>query len=372
MRVLHMLSSTGFYGAENMAAELIRGLAARGVENFVWSLRSGEGSNTDIVGTVRDFARDAAVVECRGKWDWRLPFALRNYVREHGIDVVHSHKYKTNFYAAIACRGMPCVLVSTCHNWLLDGAKLRLYAALDKIVLKAFDRVVGVSDEVLAELRKRLDRERTMKIDNCVNVERFDASMPKDAAKAALGLGHGPLVGFVGRLTPDKGVSNLLEAARSLRKQGTFIDILVIGDGEHQEELQREASSLGLGGNVHFLGRRDDMPRLYAAMDVFVLPSLREGFPMVVLEAMASGVAVIATRVGDIPYLVQEGGILVDPGGVPDLAAAMLRLVSDESEARRLGHAGRERVRRNFTSSIMAQRYQDLYEETLAQRRGSR
>jgi len=163
MRVLHLLSSTGYYGAENMVAELIRGLAARGVENFVWSLWSGTGSNTDIVSEVREYAKDAAVVKCRGRWDWRLLIELRSYVRKHGIEVIHSHKYKTNFYAAAARPGLQCVLVSTCHNWLLNGVKMKLYAALDKIVLKSFDMVVGVSNEVLNELLKRLDRTKTAK-----------------------------------------------------------------------------------------------------------------------------------------------------------------------------------------------------------------
>lgn len=351
-----------------MAAELIRGLAGRGVENYVGTLRSGEDSNTEIIGAVHGIVRDAAVFDCRGRVDWRVLFALRRYVREHGIDVVHSHKYKTNFYAALACAGLPCALVGTCHNWLLSSAKMRFYAALDKRVLKAFDRAVGVSQAVLGELRKHLDETRAVKIDNGVDTTRFSGAIPRQAAKAALGLVGKATAGFVGRLSLDKGVSNLLLAVRILQTKGIEIEVLVVGEGEHGSELRREVRALGIEDNVHFLGRRSDTPQLYAAMDILVLPSLAEAFPMVVLEAMAMGVPVIASRIGDIPYILGGDGILVEPGAVEGLGAAIEGVLHDPTGAQRKATAGQQRVREHFSSLAMARRYHELYVDALETR----
>lgn len=371
MRALHLLSSTGFHGAENMAAELIRGLSARGVENYVGTLRSSEDSNTEIVDAVRDVVRDAVVFQCQGRVDWRVPVALRRYVREHEINVVHSHKYKTDFYAAVACMGLQCVLISTCHNWLLTSAKMRLYAALDKMALKAFDKAVGVSRAVADELQSHLGEGRTAKIDNGVDTARFTGAIPKDDAKAALGLVGKSVVGFVGRLTQEKGVANLLRAAQLLRSKGTPVEVLIVGEGEHRDELQREARALGIGGSVRFLGQRRDTPPLYAAMDIFVLPSLVEAFPMVVLEAMAMGVAVVASRVGDIPYILGKDGVLVDPGRVPELSAAISGLLLDERGTQEKASAGQRRVREDFSSLAMARRYHELYAEAWEKRFGA-
>lgn len=370
MRVLHLLSSTGFHGAENMAAALIRGLAADGVENYLGMFRSHEGSNLELLDAVEEVIVGGKVFNCRGKFDWRVIFALRRFIREHRIEVVHSHKYKTNFYAAAACIGLKCVRISTCHNWLGVSAKMRFYAALDKRLLRVFDRSVGVSEEVTAELGKYIARRRVTKVDNGIDMARFDGSISKSVAKKALGLGDHPTVGFVGRLTRDKAVSHLLRAVRLLRQAGTTVDLLVVGSGEREQELKDEASALGIAAHVHFLGRRDDTPALYAAMDVFALPSVKEAFPMVLLEAMAAAVPVVATRVGDVSYILQQGacGKLVEPGDIDALRAAIAEWLCDPDTARQTALAGQHRVRQYFSSAAMAARYKALYLDAFRER----
>ena len=370
MRVLHLLSSTGYHGAENMAAELVRQLSISGVENYLGVFRSHEGSNTEILSAVGGLVRDGVVFQCYGRWDWRTVRALRRYLSEQRIDIVHSHKYKTNLYALIATAGLRCGLVSTCHNWLGTSMKMRLYAALDKRILRGFDRVVGVSGEVVNELMRYLPVERVVKIDNGTDVARFDQKLPKPQAKAALGLGARPVLGFVGRLTADKGVSYLLQAVKLLAPHEQM-DIMIIGDGDHENALRNEADYLSIGERVHFFGKRNDTPNLYAAMDVFVLPSLKEAFPIVVLEAMASGVPVIASRVGDIPYILGESecGILVEPGDVSGLLAAIQKLLGDQGAAQQMAFAGQQRVRSCFSSVAMARRYRELYVDVREEQR---
>jgi len=373
MRVLHLLSSTGYHGAENMAAELIRQLSECGVENYLGVFHSNEGSNTEIVNAVDGSVRDAVVFQCHGRWDWRTVRVLRRYLRAQRIDVVHSHKYKTNLYALIASTGIRCGLVSTCHNWLGTSVKMRLYATLDKWILRGFDRVVGVSGEVVAELMRWLPAEKVVKIDNGANVVRLEQKLTKSQAKAVLGLGARPVIGFVGRLTADKGVSYLLQAVRQLAKQGQFVDIMIVGDGDQENALRSEVDRLGMSERVHFFGKRNDTPNLYAAMDVFVLPSLKEAFPLVVLEAMASGLPVIASRVGDIPYILWNGecGVLVEAGDFLGLAANIQKLLGDWSATQLMALAGQERVRNLFSSAAMARRYHDIYLDVRSARCGA-
>lgn len=367
MRVLHLLSSTGFHGAENMAAALIPALAAQGVENYVGLFRSHDGSNIDLLTVVKGNIAAGAVFDCRGKIDVRAVLRLRKFIREHRIDVVHSHKYKTNFYAALACLGFKVSLISTCHNWLGVSAKMRFYAALDKRVLATFDRVVGVSEEVTVELRRHVRSRKVLKIDNGIDLKRFETLPERARAQERLNLGTRPVIGFVGRLTPDKAVSDLLKAVDLLRNRGKEIDVLVVGDGESAEALYTEARTLKLEPTVHFLGRRDDTPVIYAAMDAFVLPSIKEAFPMVVLEAMACGVPVVATRVGDIPYMLEEGacGCLIAPGDVDALSRGIENLIANADIAHRMASAGQQRARDNFSSAAMARRYVRLYADTL-------
>ncbi len=371
MRVLHLLSSTGYHGAENMAAELIRQLSAQGVENYLGVFRSHDGSNVEILDAVAGSVLDGMVFPCRGRWDWRAVRALQRYFRERGIDIVHSHKYKTNLYALVAAR-FKYGLVSTCHNWLGTSVKMRLYAAMDKRILRGFDRVVGVSQEVVSELMRYLPAEKVVKIDNGIDVERFDRKMSRLQAQQALGLGTRPVVGFIGRLTAEKGVSYLLQAAAQLARQGQLVDVVIVGDGEQQEALREEAGRLGLDGRARFLGRRHDTPGLYAAMDVFVLPSFKEAFPIVVLEAMAAGVPVIASRVGDIPYILGESGYgqLVEPGDVAGLASAIRNIIGNQEAAGKTALAGQQRVHEYFSSVAMARRYRDLYVAVDEKRRG--
>lgn len=368
MRVLHLLSSTGFHGAENMAAVLVRRLAANGVQNHVGVLRSYGDSNLQILDAVRDIAH-GHVFECRGRFDWRVIGALRRYIRWHDVDVVHSHKYKTNFYAVIAGLGLGRTLISTCHNWLGTSSKMRLYAALDKRVLAVFDKVVGVSDEVADELRRHVAARKVEKIDNGIDIDRFDPLPAPADAKRALGVGDRPVIGFVGRLTNDKAVSVLLRAVHKLGRRRP-VKLLVIGDGKDSAALKQEAQALGVHDSVEFLGHRTDTPRLYPALDVFVLPSRKEAFPMVVLEAMACAVPVIATRVGDVPYILQYGacGRLVDVDDVDGLCRALDSVLSDPIAAQQLGAAGQQRVHERFSSQIMARHYQALYAQSLQQR----
>jgi glycosyltransferase involved in cell wall biosynthesis len=185
----------------------------------------------------------------------------------------------------------------------------------------------------------------------------------RDGVRAALGVGAGPLVVTLARLDPQKGLEHLIDAA-ALVPGATFV---VAGEGSQRGALERRIAERGVGDRLRLLGSRRDVADLLAAADVFVLPSLFEGLPLSVLEAMAAGTPVVATAIGGTDEAVVHGetGLLVPPADPPALAAAVQRLLSDADLARRLTSAARERVERSFSPAAMARRVEQVYERVL-------
>ncbi len=167
----------------------------------------------------------------------------------------------------------------------------------------------------------------------------------------------------MGSLYPVKGHRFLLEAMPEILRRWPKARLLVIGRGELEVVLKEQVERLAIGANVHFLGMRPDVPRLLSLLDVFVLPSLSEGLSLALLEAMASGKPVVATRVGGNPELIDHGktGFLIQPEDEKDLAAHLLNLLSDPGMMQQFGRQASERVREHFSMGQMVDRYRDLY-----------
>lgn len=361
MRILHLLSSSGYHGAERMAASLVRSLAARGIECHIGTLRSGPHSNVEILDAVRDCGTQGVIIECRGRFDRAVPGRIRDYALSSGIDIIHSHKYKTNLYARLASQGTQLRLMATCHNWVNSRPALYAYAVLDKVVLRGFDAVVGVSQSVVDQLGRAGGRHLAC-IPNGIDIARFQSDLSHEMARAHLGLPPGPIVGFVGRLSRLKDVSTLLRAFASLATPVPAA-LAIVGGGEEREALEREAHALEITGCTHFLGERGDTASAYRAFDVLVLPSLVEASPLVVLEAMAAGTPVIATRVGAIPDVLDNGrcGYIVPTGNAPVLAERMAEVLADPVAQQRIRSAAATRVAEHYSLDAMTDQYVELY-----------
>jgi glycosyltransferase involved in cell wall biosynthesis len=186
--------------------------------------------------------------------------------------------------------------------------------------------------------------------------------------KAELGISDCyPLLGVVGSLYPVKGHRFLLEAMPDILRRFPNTGLLVIGRGELEVALKEQAEQLAIATNVHFLGMRQDVPRLLSVLDAFVLPSLSEGLSLALLEAMASGKPVVATRVGGNPELIDHGrtGFLIQPEDAKDLAANLVKLLTDPGMMQQFGQQAAERVREHFGLSQMVDQYRDLYARLL-------
>jgi glycosyltransferase involved in cell wall biosynthesis len=369
VNILQLISSAGYYGAENLVVNLAKSLDKMGHRSTFGLFSNTHRPENDVAEIAKGHGLAVETIVCKGRMDWNAVRAISACVKKHEIDVVHTHGYKADAYALAAARRIRTPLVATCHNWLQHTASLRVYQLLDVLCLRHFDMAVAVSADVAAILRRSgVPTDRIATIANGIDISVFQAARATLAARFRKG--SGLIVGMVGRLEPNKGQEYLLRAAPAILAQFPDTVFLLVGDGPSRGELENLVQQLRIGENVIFLGKRRDMPEVYASMDIFALPSLEEGMPLVILEALAAGKPVVATPVGDIPKLIrhQETGFLVNPQDVAGLRDAILRLIAQPELRDQLAANGHARVEHHYSSDAMARQYENVYESICAQR----
>jgi glycosyltransferase involved in cell wall biosynthesis len=299
---------------------------------------------------------------------------VRHFAR-HPVDVLHTHNFKDNVLGILATLPRKgCRRVRTVHGrgepfTGLAAAKMRLYRGVDHLVTRWWvDRIVAVSVDLETHLARSFGAQRVMCIHNGIALEQVRVAKPSTELRQELNLGAQDFViGTMGRLVPVKGLETFLKAARIIQSRKDKVKFLIVGDGPLKGTLRALARHYGLEHDVLFLGHRNDSYDVLAMMDVLVLPSLSEGIPMVLLEALALKRPVVASRVGGIPEVVEDcaTGRLVEPGREGELAEACIALMDDPDLAERLGLAGRHRVRERFSVRSMAEKVADVYRSLL-------
>lgn len=255
------------------------------------------------------------------------------------------------------------------HKWLL-GAKQAAYHTLYRFASRWVDGLIAVSDDVRRALLSYFGpiADKVSVIYNSVDVRRYQHQVDKAQKLRELGLPTDAVVmAVVATFKLQKGHRYLIEALPNVIAQFPDLNILLIGDGEQRDVLAGQVANAGLEENVHFVGFRQDIPELLAASNYFVLPSLWEGLPMALIEAMATGLPVIATAVSGSKQVVIDGesGLLVNPGDSAALEAAMMRLLSDPELAATLGKSARARVDARFGAAKQADDHIALYRREL-------
>jgi glycosyltransferase involved in cell wall biosynthesis len=287
---------------------------------------------------------------------------LREVLRNGDFDLVHAHLYSSAVAAALATIGTDCARVVTVHSeGLWQG---RIARAVSGRVYRAGDALVAVSEPIARHLRVRygIEIERAVLIANAVRLAEVSQSNRDE-----LQSGRAPVVGIVCRLHRDKGVDVLLDAMADVLSRHPHVRTVVIGDGPQRSALQRKARVLGLGDRVHFLGCRPGARSLIPSFDLLIVPSRTEGSPLVVLEAMAAGIPVVASRVGGIPNQIRHGldGLLVTADRPSELGAAIDRLLSDATMRRALGQEARRRAAHRFPYRTFLDDIERVYAEAL-------
>ena len=364
VKVLQLISSGGYYGAENMLLNLCASQQKSGCENSLMLFYNVHAPNVEFYERARRRGLSVRMVHCQGRADWRAVRQIEECIQEDGIQLLHTHGYKADLYGYVAARRSGKPIVATCHNWVGGTAALGIYNRLDRMALKGFQGLAAVSDSVAQRLLDSgVSAKKIRTIANGIDVGTFERARPLSVFE----FDGNKVVGMVARLDLQKGFEYLLRAARELCTALPALKVVIVGEGPDRQAIESMVQRFGLQSNVILAGQHSDMPGIYAAMDIFVLPSLNEGLPMTILEAMAASRPVIATRVGAIPKVIRDGetGLLVEPGDVDGLRNALSRLLTDSDLCRRLGSAGHDWVSRNYTSEAMALKYRQMYGEVL-------
>ena len=364
-RILLLITLAEVGGAQTYVASLLPALVER-FDVVVAAHGTGPLRDAAAAAGVR-FEPLAHVRRPVGAHDVAGVVELVRLLRRHRPDILHASSSKAGVLGRLAgaLAGVP-IRIFTVHGWAFaaySGATGRVYRVADRLVRPLTTVTVCVSERErkLGLAARTCDPARTVVIPNAVDV----AGAPRVRA----GSRERPLIVAVGRLKAPKDFVTLVRALGRL-EPGSF-DAVIVGEGPDRERLEDEIGRLGLAERVTLAGERSDVPELLAAADVFALASSSEGMPVSVLEAMAAGLPVVASRVGGLAEQVVEGetGVLVEPGDPEDLARALDRLVADIELRRRLGAAGRARAEQAFDLEPFRRAHVELYSRELARRR---
>lgn len=368
---MHLISSSAFFGAERVVAELCNYSQKLGVETVVGVFAQDKA----LVGLFRQAVNNPEIhfISLDGSSLFSLTVFKTIYcaVEKHQINMLHSHGYKSDLYAFFIrnCFKERIGLIATNHNWIGMTRKELVYQFLDSLALRGFDIVIAVSQAVRQQMiEKGIKRDKIDIINNGIDVEDSDFTTSFQVARKKLGLTDCDyIIGCVARLTAEKAHLDLIYAFAEVAKHESGVKLVLIGDGPERSTLLSVCGTLNIADKVIFAGNRADARSLYAAFDTFALVSRNEGLPMVLLEAMASALPVVVTRVGAIPSVIRENqnGLLVNPANRADMAAAFLKLYREPHYGRELGHEARATIVEQFTSRKMAKEYLNRYKRIL-------
>lgn len=371
IKILFVITSTGVGGAEKIVYYTITGLDRTRYDLLMCSLKEkGE--------IAADLEHEGIKVSClkmsdgdtlRGWWDsFGALFRLSVYCRRLKPTIVHSLLFRANMIARLAgfLARVPIVISSV----RVMGGEKKYYYTLEKVTSFMVDRYITVSESVKDHLVQmaNIPAKKITTIYNGVALN-DRCGYPHGAQQLPCGLeAHDRLLLTVGRLHKQKGYDFLIQAFATVRKECSTVKLLIVGEGEEENNLKNLAKSLDLTDQIIFTGLFLDSGKIFPLAELFILPSLWEGMPNAVLEAMAAGKPVVATEVGGVPELVLHGetGLLVPPRDPDALARAILDLCTDPVRARTMGEAGRVRVQEHFSIASMLDKTEHLYHELLA------
>jgi glycosyltransferase involved in cell wall biosynthesis len=288
-------------------------------------------------------------------------------IRRERPALLHTHTTKAGMLGRVAGGMTRTRTIHTPHGHLLYGyfgkSKERLYVTLERLAARCCERIITISED---ERREYLDRgigneKKVVTIYNGIDMHRFRGDGKK--VRTELNIAQEiPLVGFVGRLDQVKGPHLFVEAAKRIGNALPQAHFIMAGDGPMKEELGKMAQG---SPRLHFVGHRQDIPDVIAALDLLIIPSLNEGFNLAAVEAMASGTPVVATAVGGLPEVVGDGGVLVGPEDGTALAHEAIRLINSPDLRKKMGERGRERAEALFNWDVCLQQTIDIYQQVV-------
>ncbi len=364
INILHIYQNSKIGGVQQQLLSLLKAYSRERFNPIFCCLGPKEEIGKEIEGTGIEFI---PLNKLRyNRFSPGIVLELYRLMKKKQIHVVRTHRYRSNLYGRLAAflAGVPVIIASVHDNYRTDKRPMR--RIMNRILSKITDKIVAVSEDVKEDIIRydRIDPSKIEVIPNGIDVERFNPEKNTTDIRKEFSLEEDDIViGFIGRIVPAKGLEYLLDALPYLKGEFKSIKLLIVGEGSLVEELKERAKKNNIFDNILFTGKRRDIPEILASINIFVMPSIAEGLPNALLEAMAMGKPIVTTEVGGIPEIVKNGfnGLLVPPRDTVSLSKAIKELISNDRLAAKLGQAARDLVHDNLSIKAIAQKWQSLY-----------
>lgn len=364
MNILYITNHLNVGGITSYVFSLAAGMKSKGHNVFIAS------SGGDLLAKFRDKEVSFIPIPIRTKQElspgiFVSAFKLASAIRKYDISIVHTNSRTTQVLGCLLERFSGVVHISTCHGFFKPRIFRKIFPCWGR-------KVIAISQQVKEHLMQdfKVKEKDIIVINNGIDLNRFKV---RDAAgralrKRELGLGDGPVVGIVARLSDIKGHAYLIEAMGEVIKKNAQAQLLIVGEGKMKQELVNLVKSLHIEENVFFVPSVDDTNKVLSAMDIFVMPSIKEGLGLALMEAMACGLSVIGSRVGGIKTLIENGvnGLLTKPADANALSEGISELLRNQQKSQALGINARVFINQNFSQDKMIDETERLYSQCLS------
>jgi glycosyltransferase involved in cell wall biosynthesis len=371
LRLLDVIEAYSITGPAKNLLEFARLAQEEDVETTIVTF-TREANRNLFIDTARAQGTPVEVIQERGMYDRQVLKALAEIAMRLQPDVLQTHAVKSHFLTRCAGLAQRMPWVAFHHGYTWPTTKARLYNQLDRWSLRAARKVLTVSipfrDELIAH---GVESGRIEIVHNAIASDwgtRFrEPALARDL-RAKLGIDEDRnVILIVGRLSREKDHITVIEAIARLRPELKAC-LVIVGEGPERPEIERRIRSLELAGSVKLTGQQDSAEPYYGIAQVAALSSLSEGSPNALLEAMAAGVPVVATRVGGIPEIVthEESALLIEPRNIPAMSAALASLLEDKGLAQRLVNQASERIKQHHTPELRVRKLLEIYSRTVS------
>jgi len=375
MKILHIIDSGGLYGAEVMLLTLVEEQLKLGLHPTICSIGEHNVKEKPLETEARKKGIKVKKFRMRAGPNFLGAWKILKFAQEENFDILHSHGYKANVlfgFMPKKIRKIP--MITTLHGWTNTGrnSRMKLYEWLDAKSLAFIDAVVLVNKAMLSNPKLKNSKVKDIKvINNGIAISSNDGQKSESNNNLDANIinfcNKGLIIGSIGRLSEEKGFDYLIDAFHVLLKQNIDVKLVIIGEGRERIKLQEKIDALNLSKKVLLAGYKEKANQYLRFFKIFVLPSLTEGLPITILEAMKAKIPIVATKVGGIPDVLHNGlgGMLIEPKNSESLAFAILHLLNNPDLAQHLTDYSYKEVTSKYTSEIMSAKYLNIYQSVI-------
>jgi glycosyltransferase involved in cell wall biosynthesis len=367
IHVLQIITPVGFYGAERWILALVNNSDPEFVRHDLAVTQESDSQDLEITEHYPEGEGQTFRVKMSGRFDLKVINALSEIVRQRQIEVIHTHGYKSDILGFIVAKKNGIKCISTPHGFgQPETLKLKLFIKLGLVALRFMDHVLPLSAQLHQEiLRLGIPESKVQTIQNAVDLVEVD-SVRQENMREDVG-DRTKKIGYIGRFDENKNVIDIIKIFHRIWQLGPEVELILVGDGDTREELERYTANLESRDVIHFLGFRHDRLNWLKDFDIFIMTSLNEGIPRCVMEAMGMGVPVVAYDIPGVAQLIshQTTGFLAEVGDIDGMVNNCRQLLAESELATRIAQQAREFVDHQFSGKRMAREYLGVYRDIL-------